>query len=296
MKLHGVIPAVITPMDEQGQVDPAALERQVTYLSKAGVHGFFVGGTTAEGAYLSTEELRTLCAVVRGAARDGQFLCLASLRASTAMVRAEIEALASLEPDFVVIIAPYYLAASQVDILEHFREILEVSPAPVIVYNIPSTTHNPICLETVLRLAREPGIAGTKDSSRDFISFSRGVLGHRDAAFAWIQGEDYLHGPSLLIGAQGLVSGLGNVRIDDYVAMYEAAGRNDWDAVREGQRRVNRLYGIIRALDGRTIPAIKAAASVLGRCQPFMRIRSMSPPIEDIRKVEQALSSLGTDS
>jgi len=296
MKLHGVIPAVITPMDLRGHIDTAALERQVAYLSEAGVHGFFVGGTTAEGAFLSTEELRTAFQVTRAAAREGQFLCLASLRPSTEMVCAEVEILAELEPDFLVIIAPYYLAASQADILEHFRVILKAARVPVIVYNIPSTTHNPISLETLLELAGEPQVAGTKDSSRDFISFSRGVLGHRDPAFAWIQGEDYLHGPSLLIGAQGMVTGLGNVRIDDYVAMHAAALRGDWDAVRERQRRINRLYGIIRALDGRTIPAIKAAMSVLGRCQPFMRMRSMSPSAADLDAVQRVLASLQQDA
>jgi 4-hydroxy-tetrahydrodipicolinate synthase len=55
MELHGVIPAIITPMDERGEIDLEALERQTAYLSEAGVEGFFVGGTTAEGAYLSTE-------------------------------------------------------------------------------------------------------------------------------------------------------------------------------------------------------------------------------------------------
>jgi len=289
MKLHGVIPAIITPMDEHGALDTEALGRQAAYLSKAGVHGFFVGGTTAEGAYLSTEELRTAFTVVRRASEGRQFLCLASLRASTAMVCAEVEALADLQPDFMVIIAPYYLAASQSDILHHFREILAVSRAPVIVYNIPSTTHNPISLETVLELAREAKVVGTKDSSGDFKAFSRGVLEGCGPGFAWIQGDDYLDGPSLQVGAHGLVTGLGNVRIDDYLAMYRAAQEGDWETVKDCQRRVNRLYGVIRACEGRVIPAIKAAVSLEGRCQPWMRNLSMSPTEADLKAVAGVL-------
>ena len=49
--LHGVIPAIITPMDAQGNVDYGALEKQASYLSAAGVQGFFVGGTTDTFAY-----------------------------------------------------------------------------------------------------------------------------------------------------------------------------------------------------------------------------------------------------
>jgi 4-hydroxy-tetrahydrodipicolinate synthase len=279
-------------MDGKGKVDSRALEKQAAYLSAAGVQGFFVGGTTAEGAYLSSEELRQSFEVVRKVSRNGQFLCLACLRSSTDVVCEEVETLADLEPDYMVIIAPYYLSLRQSDILDHFRRVIEVSAAPVIVYNIPGTTHNPIALETVLELARHPKVAGTKDSSGDFVPFSRGVLTVCDGGFSWIQGEDYLHGPSLMLGAQGIVTGLGNVFVEDYVAMYRASRQGDWETVKQMQQRINGLYGVIRSCDGRVIPAIKAGASVLGRCEPWMRVRSMTPSKEDLAAVEKVLEGL----
>jgi 4-hydroxy-tetrahydrodipicolinate synthase len=290
--LHGVIPAIITPMDGQGNIDYDALENQASYLSAAGVQGFFIGGTTAEGAYLNSEELRLSFEVVRKVSQGKQFLCLACLRPSTDAVCKETEALSDLGPDFLVIIAPYYLSFRQSDILEHYRQVIEVSSAPVIVYNIPSTTHNHIVLDTVLELARDPRVAGTKDSSGDFIPFSRGVLAHSGDSFSWIQGEDYLHAPSLMVGAQGIVTGLGNVFIEDYVEMFRASRQQDWETVRYMQQRINRLYGVIRSCDGRTIPAIKAAVSILGRCEPWMRARSMTPSEEDLAAVTQVLDNL----
>jgi 4-hydroxy-tetrahydrodipicolinate synthase len=256
------------------------------------VQGFFVGGTTAEGAYLSSEELRRSFEVVREVSRNGQFLCLACLRSSTDVVCEEVKALADLEPDYMVIIAPYYLSMRQSDILDHFRTVIDVSAAPVIVYNIPGTTHNPIALETILELSRHPKVAGTKDSSGDFIPFSRGVLTDCDGGFSWIQGEDCLHGPSLMLGAQGIVTGLGNVFVEDYVSMYRASRQEDWDTVRQMQQRINGLSGIIRSCDGRVIPSIKAGASVLGRCGPWMRVRSMTPSREDLAAVEKVLQGL----
>jgi 4-hydroxy-tetrahydrodipicolinate synthase len=144
----------------------------------------------------------------------------------------------------------------------------------------------------VLQLAREPGVAGTKDSTGDFIGFSRGVLGHQAEDFAWIQGHDPLDGASLMLGARGIVSGLGNVRMDDYVAMYAAAQARDWEGVKELQRRINALFEIIRVCDGRTIAAIKAALSIEGRCTHWMRIRSMSASAEDLAAVERVLGNL----
>jgi len=290
--LHGVIPAIITPMDGQGNIDYGALEKQASYLSAAGVQGFFVGGTTAEGAYLSSEEIRSSFDVVRKVSQGKQFLCLACLRSSTDAVCEEVEALSDLEPDFLVVIAPYYLKFRQSEILEHYRQVIEVSSAPVIVYNIPSTTHNLIALDTVLELARDPRVAGIKDSSGDFIPFSRGVLTHSGDSFSWIQGEDYLHGPSLMVGAQGIVTGLGNVFIEDYVEIYRASRQQNWETVRYMQQRINQLYSVIRSCDGRTIPAIKAAVSALGRCAPWMRVRSMTPSKKDLEAVKKVLDDL----
>ena len=274
-QLKGVIPAIITPMDQQGKIDYRLLEKQAAYLSEAGVHGFFVGGTTAEGAYLSTEEKREVFNVVRRVTGGKQLLCAAYIRPSTAEVLGEMHALEATAPDYVVAVTPYYLSMRQEDILEHFRRIAAVTPVPLILYNIPGNTHNPIELETVRELAREKNIAGIKDSTGNFIGFSRGVLGENPEGFVWIQGEDYLDGPSLMIGCHGIVTGLGNARIEPYVRIYRAAQEGDWQTVRECQARINELYGIIR-LCGNPIAAAKAASELAGRGSRWMRQRSQS--------------------
>jgi 4-hydroxy-tetrahydrodipicolinate synthase len=287
-KLEGVIPAVITPMNEHGEVDYALLEKQAAYLSEAGVQGFFIGGTTAEGAYLTTGEKREIFRVVREACAGRQFLCTACIRPSTREVVAEMRDLKDTEPDFVVAVTPYYLAMRREDILAHFRIVAGEAPAPLILYNIPGNTHNPMDLETVLELAGEKNIAGIKDSSGDFIQFSRGLLSGRTGEFAWIQGEDYLDGPSLLLGCSGVVTGLGNARIEPYVEMYRAAREADWQAVRDCQAQINRLYGIIR-LCGNSIAAVKAAAELAGRGSRWLRQRSLSLSDGQVARIEQIL-------
>ena len=172
-RLKGVIPAIITPMDEQGAIDFALLEKQTEYLAAAGVHGFFVGGTTAEGAYLSTREKGEVFRAVRSVTGGRQFLCAAYIRSCTASVLEEMRALEKTEPDFVVAVSPYYLAMRQQDIKAHFRAIAREASAPLIIYNIPGNTHNPIALETVLELAEEDNVVGIKDSTGNFVEFSR---------------------------------------------------------------------------------------------------------------------------
>jgi len=112
-QLHGVIPALITPLKETGSIDFVLLEKQIEYLSSAGVHGMFVNGTTGEGAYLTTAEKVEVFQVVKQLTQGRQFLCAACLQTSTELALQEIRQFEALEPDFIVAVTPYYYGASQ---------------------------------------------------------------------------------------------------------------------------------------------------------------------------------------
>ncbi len=273
--IRGVIPAIFTPMDDKGSVDFGLLEKQASYLSEAGVNGFFIGGTTAEGAYLTTEEKGEILRVVRSVITNDQCLCAAYIQPSTRAVLEEMAALKSTEPDFIVAVTPYYLAMGQEDIKAHYRTIAKEASVPLLLYDIPGNTHNPIALETILELAEDANITGIKDSSGNFTPFSEGVLGDSPDGFLWIQGDDSLDCPSLMLGCDGVVTGLGNARIEPYVDMYRAARREEWQTVKECQARINRLRGIIK-LCGNSISAAKAAAELSGRGSRWMRQKSSS--------------------
>ena len=286
--LKGVIPAIITSMDETGRVEYDLLEKQAAYLSDAGVHGFFIGGTTGEGAYLSTDEKREIFRVVRDVTQGRQLMCAAYIRSSTCMVLEEMKALETTEPDFIVAVTPYYMEMRQQDLVEHFEIIAREASAPLVLYNIPGNTHNPMKLETILGLSHEENIAGIKDSSGDFMQFSRGLLGDTPNGFSWIQGEDYLDAASLMLGCDGVVSGLCNARIEPYVEMWEAAQKRDWETMRSCQARINRLYDIIRLCDT-PIASIKAAVEISGRGSRWMRHLSQSLTDHQIHAIEEIL-------
>lgn len=286
--VHGVIPAIITPMDEKGNLDLKMLENQALYFTKAGVDGLFLCGGTGEGAYLTTEEKREVMRTVKEAVGDSVFLCLAAIRPSTRQTLEEIDALADLNPDFWVSTAPFYHAMSQKDLLAHYETIAKHISAPLIVYNIPSTTHNYIELDTVAKLSQLDQVAAVKDSSGNFINFSRGLLGPRSDKFAWIQGEDYLCAPALLCGGDGMVSGLSNARVEPYVAMYRAYENKDWDMVRDCQAQINKLYAIIHS-SGNGNASIEAAAELAGRGRRYMRQQSQTLQGEQLDAVARLM-------
>lgn len=291
--LHGVIPAIITPFTETGHVDFELFDKQVEYLSSAGVQGLFVNGTTGEGAYLNSGEKRETFQHVKQITQGRQFLCAACLQPSTDMALQEIRQFEALEPDFMVTVAPYYYGVSQEAIYQHYAAIAAESPAPVIVYNIPSRTHNPIALDTIFQLAEVENIAGVKDSSGDFATFSRGVYANTDPAFAWIQGEDYLDGPAFLVGADGIVTGLGNVWIEPYLSMYKASQAHDANGIHQAQKQINALYDIVQRVGGKTIPAIKAGALCFGRSSAHMKIPALGLNEDQIALVRNSLADSG---
>ncbi len=308
-KPAGFIPAPLLPLTPTGGVDFRLLEKQLDYLIQAGADGLFLNGTTGEGAWLATAEKADVLRAAKNVAAGRCFLAAACLQPATPQVLAEMEAMLKLEPDFVVAVAPYYYAVSQEAVAAHFREVARASPVPLILYNIPQCTHNPLAVETVLELAREPNIAGIKDSSGDFVSFCRGlaagaqpgvldgaqpgVLNGAPAGFAWIMGEDYLDGPAMLTGADGIVSGLSNVWAAFHAGLVRAARAGDREGVLANQAKIHQLYGIHRVTGGKVIPVLKAGAAMLGRCTRRMRLPSLDLGEQEAAAVRRVLEGLG---
>lgn len=292
-QLNGVIPALLVPFREDGSVDHGLLEKQVEYLVSKGVQGIFINGSTGESAYVSTEEKAEIVKTVARVARGKTALCAACIQPSTEQTLRELKVMERLEPDFIVAVTPYYFKVDQAVILEHYRTIASHSSVPVIAYDIPSCTHNKIHLETILRIAEIPNVVGIKDSSGDFITFCRAISRSVKEGFSWIQGDDYLDAPSFLMGAQGIVTGTGNVWIDPYLELYKAIQAQDRKSALECQTRINALCEVFQTVGGRVIPGIKAATYLLGRSHRWMRQRSMTLSEEEIAKVKAILVGLG---
>jgi 4-hydroxy-tetrahydrodipicolinate synthase len=291
-RLEGVIPALILPFKKNGKINFELLEKKVSYLVSSGINGLFVNGTTGEGAWLTMEEKEQVFKFVKEISKGKVFLCAACLQPTTELVISEIKIYEKYEPDYLVAVTPYYYSVSQDIIIEHFEKIANFSSVPLILYNIPQCTHNKIELSTILKLAKEENIAGIKDSSGDFISFTRGMYAPVPESFSWIQGEDYLDGPSFNCGADGVVTGLGNVFIEPYIQMYKEAKKGNYQKVNEMQKKINKLYEIIQVTGGKVIPAIKVGTTLLGRSSKWMKIISMSLNNNEVRKIEKILIDL----
>lgn len=292
-RIRGIIPAILTPLGGDGEPDLRLLTDLTEYLASSGAHGFFVGGTTAEGAYLSAEQRRLIFETVKEVSGGRQFLCLAALQPSTPQVVREMHIMEDLKPDFFVAVTPFYGAKDQATIKEHFTVLARESPVPLILYNIPGRTQSPMAVETVLELSHLDNVAGIKDSSGDFTFFSRGFLGEYPDRFEWIMGEDLLDASALLLGARSIVTGLANIRVEHYITMFKAAEEGNTAKVKECQRIVNQYRSIFSVCPStKANAAVKAGAAYFGRATRRMIMTGLNLTDAEYAGVEKILSGI----
>ncbi|MDR7555400.1 MAG: dihydrodipicolinate synthase family protein [Armatimonadota bacterium] len=299
-RLHGIIVPVVTPFEEDGcTVSERGVHQLVDFLVAQGIHGIFVAGTTGEAAALDDLQWRRLVGAASQALRERLPLLAGVIAPTTALAVARARLAADLGADVVVATTPYYYLPSERELVAHFRAIVDATPLPVLLYNIPQNTKVPITLAACQELAAHPQVVGLKDSAGDVTAFRNAVLalraGGRD--FRMLLGTDHLTDVAVLIGAQGTVPSLGNVAGRDLVAAYEAAVAGDWARSRRHQERaaaLARLYDVRNEVPQTgIIVGLKCALTLLGVAAgpPAPPVR---PPSDDeTRAVESILREAG---
>ena len=291
-RFHGVIPPLLTPLLDDESVDEAGLRRLIEHLIGGGVHGIFILGSSGEGPLLDPVQRRRVVDVA-GEAIGGRVPLLVGVSdCSVSRVRRGMAELVSPRVDAFVVTLPYYGvfpdAPSQI---RFFRQVADASPRPVVIYNIPPAVHANIEPETIAQLASHPNIAALKDSYGDLARFHRTRLLCEGQGLALFQGSEVIAGSSLLVGADGLVSGLGNLVPHWVVELYQASQAGDWAAVNRAQERLLALWMLHH--HGHWLGCLKMAASLLGLCGPAVSSPISSPSAEGTERIRQILATQG---
>ncbi|MFT4235033.1 MAG: dihydrodipicolinate synthase family protein [Microbacterium sp.] len=248
LALHGVIPPLVTPLTEGGDLDETSLARVVDEQIAAGVGGLFIGGSTGEVA-LSTDEMRARAVEVAVAAAAGRVPVLAGvIDTGTLRVIRHTERAAAAGADAVVATPPFYIAPHPDEVTAHYRAIAEVG-VPVVAYDIPSATHSPLPLSSLVTLAQEGTVVAFKDSSGDITGFRRAVSALDGTGIALFTGSELFADLAMQLGASGIVPGIGNVDPDGYVQIARLAAAGDIAGAAAEQERLIRLFRIVDVPD-----------------------------------------------
>lgn len=276
---------MVTPATPEGDLDGLSAQRVTEHLIAGGVHGVFVLGTNGEGASASRELGRRLVKATAEQAR-GRAAVLAGV-SSNCLADAVNAAHDYFEAgaDAVVAHPPYYFPPGPEELLGFYRALADRIPGPLVIYNIPPTTHVSIPLDVLEALSAHPRIVGVKDSEDDAerIRALLARLGGRED-FTCLVGAANQAAHGMALGADGFVPGNGNLVPAACRALYEAAIRGDGAGAEQYQQRIDEVAGLYhrgRALR-EALAALKAALGVDGLCGP-----DMLPPLRALEPAAQ---------
>jgi 4-hydroxy-tetrahydrodipicolinate synthase len=269
--LTGSIVAIVTPMQEGGELDLAALSRLIEFHIANGTAGIVIVGTTGESPTVGFDEH---CRLIKAAveAVRGRIPVIAGTGANSTAEAIELTAYAKeAGATSCLSVVPYYNKPTQEGLYRHFRAIAERVDLPLILYNVPGRTAADLATDTVLRLAEVPGIAGIKDATSDMtrhIELLRRLPEKR--SFALYSGNDDTALPYILLGGHGVISVTANVAPRLMADMCKAALAGDIPTAR---RLNNRLMPLNTRLfvEANPIP-VKWALAAMGLIQPALRL------------------------
>ncbi|WP_432183334.1 dihydrodipicolinate synthase family protein [Streptomyces tendae] len=259
--LHGIVAPTVLPMNAEGSLDRSSLERHLTALIEAGVHGLWINGTTGEFHALDDDE-RALAVTVAAKTADGRLPVIAHVGdAATASTVRHALAAADAGADEIAVIAPYFAAYGREELRDHYRAVARAVGFPVLAYHMPQLTRSALTIDCVLELTREGVLCGIKDSAGD-MTWQRQLLRRADRLGVPVRcftGGSSLTDLSLYAGAAGATSSLANVTPRHLVALYEAARAGDWSRARMLQEQLEDLLDLMRA--ARREPTLSAIVS-----------------------------------
>jgi 4-hydroxy-tetrahydrodipicolinate synthase len=269
-KFKGTGVAIVTPFNKDGNVDFKSLGKLVNFIIKGGVEYIVVMGTTGESVTLSKEEKHAVVEnvietvdkrvpIVLGLGGNNTQEILNSLKKDSF---AHIDALLS--------VSPYYNKPNQRGIYQHYRAIAEVSPLPVILYNVPGRTASNITADTTLKLAEDfKNIIAIKEASGNLEQCMK-IIKYKPKDFLLISGDDALTLPIIASGGEGVISVVANAFPKDFSEMTRQILAGN---VKEAQKLHYKLTDIIEQLFADGNPAgIKAVLELMKICSSNVRL------------------------
>jgi len=286
----GVGTALVSPFDNSGSLDEAAVRRLGRRQIDAGVHFLCPCGTTGENPTLTdVERIRTVEILVDEAngsvpivAGAGGYDTKEVIHLAGDMKKAGASGLLS--------VAPYYNKPTQEGLYQHYRAIAESTSLPIIIYNVPGRTGVNVDVSTLVRLAAIGNIVGVKEASGNVTQMCE-ICKALPPEFIVLSGDDALTLPLMAVGGRGIISVASNEVPADMVKMVETAERNDFAAARQIHARLLPLL-LVNFIEANPIP-VKAAMAAMGLLEDVYRLPMVAPRAESKAKILDVLKALG---
>jgi 4-hydroxy-tetrahydrodipicolinate synthase len=268
--ITGSIVALVTPMHEDGSVDYPTLRKLIDWHITEGTDCIGVVGTTGESPTVNVQEH---CEIIRVSVEQakGRVPIMAGCGANSTAEAIELAKFAkSVGADCQLQVVPYYNKPTQEGQYQHFKAIAEaVGDLPTVLYNVPGRTVADMAHDTVLRLAKVPGIIGIKEATGN-IERAQWLIKEVPKGFAVYSGDDATAIALMLCGGQGNVSVTANIAPRLMHELCVAAVAGDARRAMEIQMQLLPVHKHL-FVEANPIP-LKWAMSRMGLCGGTMRL------------------------
>jgi 4-hydroxy-tetrahydrodipicolinate synthase len=259
--IRGVIPAIVTPFDENEDVDLEALERLTDWLVRQGIHGVMTTGGTGEFPHLDRPERRSIVATIVRAAGGRVPIIAGTAACSTREVVGLCEDAAEAGADAAITVPPYYFPLPEQALEGFFDEVAHRSPIPLFVYNNPLYTGNGMNPALLSDILERPNIVGLKQSEADLgqlVDVVYQIRVVRKLSKALFTGIDSQFLGALSNGADGVFSTAGGIVPAAMVEVFDLATQGRTDEARRKQIELQPLNRFLEYDPGYVAPAKEA--------------------------------------
>lgn len=244
-KVFGVIPPVVTPVDEHEHVDEKAFRALINSCIENRIQGIFVCGSNGECMALTQAERDRAIKIVLDECK-GRVPCMAGcMDSSTERVIENVKKFEDMGGEYAVITPVFYARHStQNETVQHFAEISDRTNAKLLIYNMPKFTGQTLTPETVYKMAEIDHVIGIKDTTGNYANFTAMLNHFRGTDFLLFQGATNLAVPSMLMGADGYIPSLAPMFPVPHLKLYEAGKAGDIEDCMKWGRIVDGICGI----------------------------------------------------
>lgn len=284
-KFKGIYPALITPFDEKGRINPEIVQQVVDSCLAKGVSGFYVGGSTGESYLLSLEERREMLEHVVKAV-DGRGDVIANIGVFATEHGIELAKHAEeLGVDAISSVPPFYFPFSLEEYVQYYNDLADGVNVPVIIYNIPAMSGITFKTADIERFFENEKIIGMKHTSYDLFQLERVIKKYPEKNI--FCGHDELFLSASAVGVQAGIGSTFNFMAEKFVKIQKLLAENNWAEAAVIQDEANAVIEVLCRIG--VFKGVKAALKLQG--MDCGDCRKPFQPLEDsqIAELEQVL-------
>lgn len=284
--VKGSIVALVTPFTNDKKIDYSSLEKICQMQIEAKTKGLLLLGTTQEAESLSMEEKHELLSYVINKVKDKISIIVGLISNKLEDVLKMEEEFQKYDIDAYLVIPPYYIKTNDSGLLKYFTYLADRSSKPLILYNVPKRVGMEIPIDIVTSLSYHKNIIGIKDAS-DSIFYQQNIINKTSSDFLYYSGNDELMLTSLLLGADGIISVIGNAFPNEMTLICNSINNKNYDIAKTTYYK---LYDLIKSMYKDVSPiGIKYVLYLLGIIELNYRVPLDEPRITFRRKIEEEL-------